>query len=37
MKTIDQDKSLSVAADKYWRSLPDVQYALRNFADDFQV
>jgi hypothetical protein len=37
MKTIDQDKSLSVAANKYWRLLPDAQHALRNFADDLQV
>jgi len=37
MKTIDQDKSLSIAANKYWRLLPDIQYALGNFADDCRV
>jgi len=37
MKAIDQDEPVSIAANKNWGLLPDLQHALGDFADDVRI
>jgi hypothetical protein len=37
MKAVNQDKPLSIAANKNWRLLPNLQNALCDFSDEVRV